>query len=436
MMKRKYFTLAFAATAALCAQAKVWTLEECVGYAVENNLTVQQQQIERLSAEQQIVSAKDAVLPQLSGSASQSWNFGRGLTASNTYADRNTMNFGANLSLQMPLFNGLQTVRQIQLAKVSLTAAVENLEATKDDITLRVMAQYLQVLYCRELEAVAQSQLSLTEEELLRRKALLEAGKIPEADMLDASGQAAEAKMQLVNAQNDTRLALLDLAQLLRLGNEFNTFDIAPLQSDDLPLLPNPDAVYESALGINHAIAASRLQVDAADSQIKLAQTGMIPRLSFSAGLGSNYYKISGMDNEPFGPQMRHNFSQFVGFTLSVPIFDGFSTRNSVRRARLQRFSADIACESQKDNLYKAITESYYQAVGARERLEAATESTIASEAALNAVREKYNLGRATPTDFDTARNRFIQSQSEQVRARYELLLRARILNFYATSKI
>lgn len=431
-MKRISILLAVTA-APLGASARTWTLDECVNHAIDHNLTVRRQQVEQLNAEQQVISAKDAVLPQISGSASQSWNFGRGLTASNTYADRNTTSFGANIGLQLPLFNGLQTVRQIEYAKTSLTAMVENLEAAKDDVTLRVMAQYLQALYCRELEAVAQSQLELTEEELNRRNALLEAGKIPEADMLDASSQAADARRQLVVAQSDTRMALLDLAQMLRLTNdEFADFDIAPLQSDERPTLPDPQSVYDSALGINHSLAASRLQIDAADRQIKLAQTGYIPRLSFNAGLGSNYYKISGMPNDAFGPQMRHNFSQYVGFSLSVPIFDGMTTRNNVRRARLQRLSADLTYETQKDNLYKAISESYYQAVGARERLQASVESTVAAEAALDAVREKYNVGRATPTDFETARNRYVQSRSEQVSARYELLLRARILDFYA----
>lgn len=418
--------------ATLGAEAREWTLQECVDYAVDHNLTVrQQQQLQRLDAEQQLISAKDAALPQVSGQASQSWNFGRGLTASNTYADRNTSNFGMNLGLQLPLFNGLQTVRQIDYAKASLTAVLESVEAAKDDVTLQVMAQYLQVLYCRELEQVAQTQVAITEEEHAKRLALLEAGKIPEADMLDARSQAAQASMQLVNAQNDTRLALLNLQLLLRLQNEPD-FAVAPIDSSVLPTLSNPAVVYEAALARNHTIAANRLQIDASERQIKLAETGYIPRLSFNAGIGTNYYKTSGFDNESFGSQMRHNFSQYLGFTLTVPIFDGFTTRNNVRRARLQRLGSELNLETQMDNLYKAVNESYYQAVGARERLAAATEATVASEAALAAVREKYSIGRATPTDFDTAKNQLLRAQSERAQALYELLLRARILDFYA----
>lgn len=431
---KRHAAVLLSAAICLTASAREWSLQECIDYAIENNLTVKRQELGRRNAEQQVISAKDAVLPQVSGSASQSWNFGRGLTAANTYADRNTSQFGASLGLQLPLFNGLQTVRNVSYAKASLTAVVEELEAAKDDVVLRVMAQYLQVLYCSELEGVATSQAELTAEEMQRRQALLDAGKIPEADMLDAKSQAAEAKMQLVQARNDRMLALVDLAQLLRLES-VDDFDISALDTDLLPEIRNPQSVYESALGINHTIRAGHLQVQAADRRISLAKTGWIPRLSFNAGLGSNYYRLSGVANESFGQQMKHNFSQYVGFSLSVPVFDAFSTRNQVRSAKLQRLNADLELETQKDNLFKAVQECYYQAVGAREKLTSAEESCTASAAALAAVQEKYSLGRATATDFDTAKNRFVQSMSERARARYELILRARILDFYATNR-
>ncbi len=431
---KRHAAVLLSAAICLTASAREWSLQECIDYAIENNLTVKRQELGRRNAEQQVISAKDAVLPQVSGSASQSWNFGRGLTAANTYADRNTSQFGTSLGLQLPLFNGLQTVRNVSYAKASLTAVVEELEAAKDDVVLRVMAQYLQVLYCSELEGVATSQAELTVEEMQRRQALLDAGKIPEADMLDAKSQAAEAKMQLVQARNDRMLALVDLAQLLRLES-VDDFDISALDTDMLPEIRNPQSVYESAIGINHTIRAGHLQVQAADRQISLAKTGWIPRLSFNAGLGSNYYRLSGVANESFGQQMKHNFSQYVGFSLSVPVFDAFSTRNQVRSAKLQRLNADLELETQKDNLFKAVQECYYQAVGAREKLTSAEESCTASAAALAAVQEKYSLGRATATDFDTAKNRFVQSMSERARARYELILRARILDFYATNR-
>ncbi len=422
--------------AAVCAgaSAQLMTLDECIAYAIENNLTVRQREIDRQTAQQQLTAAKDAVLPTISGGASQSWNFGRSLNSSNIYANQNTANFGLSAGLQLPLFNGLQTVRNVDYAKASLVAIVEQLEASKDDVTLRVMAQYLQVLYCSELEGVAAAQAELTAEELSRRRALLEAGKIPEADMLDARSQLAQAKLQLVNASNNRRLALLDLAQLLRIESVEN-FDVVALNTDEQPEIRNPQSVFNSALSINHTIRANELQINAANRRIQLAQTGYIPKLNLNAGLSSNYYRLSGRPNDSFGQQFRHNFGQYVGLQLSVPIFDGLSTRNNIRSARLQALSAELNLETQKDNLFKAVNETYYQAIGAREKLAAAEDACTSSAAALEAVQGKYEVGRATPVDFENAKNAFVKSMSERAQARYELILRARILDFYATAR-
>ena len=413
--------------------AKEWTLQECIDYALANNLTVLQRANEVTQAENELTAARDAVLPTLSAQGQQSWNFGRGLTASNTYADRNTMNFGVNVGFNLPLFQGLQAVRQISYQRTYLSAMLENLESAKDDITLQIMAQYLQVLYSQEMVEIARSQADLTAEELKRREALLEVGRIPEADMLDAKSQDAQAQMQYVTAQNDSRLALLDLSQLLRLDS---CEDFAVVSPDEpLPELRDPRQVYDAAMNINHAVQAGKLQIDAAGKQIKVAETGWIPKLSLSAGLGSNYYNINGMPNDKFKEQFRHNFAQYVGLNLSIPIFDAFQTRNSVRRAKVNQLSTRLNFETASDNLYKAIQQSYYQAVGARERFNAADAAVVSSKSALAAVQEKYGLGRATPVEFDNAKNQYVKALSERTQAKFELLLRARILDFYATGR-
>ena len=171
-----------------------------------------------------------------------------------------------------------------------------------------------------------------------------------------------------------------------------------------------------------------------AERGVKVAQSGWLPRLSFNAGLSSNYYTLSGVPSQPFGTQMRENFGKYVGFSLSVPIFDAMSTRNAVRRAKVQKLNSELAYESSVDELYKAINQAYFQAVGARERLRSAVATTEATSQALAAMREKYNLGRATATDFDTAKNAYVRAESERIQAKYELVLRARILDFYNSS--
>lgn len=431
-MKEIVLSIALLA-ASLSLEAHEWTLQECIDYALANNLTVLQRTNDVTQAENELTAAKDAVLPSVSAQGQQSWNFGRGLTASNTYADRNTSNFGFSVGLNLPLFQGLQTVRQVKYQRTYLSAMLENLESVKDDITLQVMAQYLQVLYSQEMEEIARSQAELTAEELERRQALLDVGRIPEADMLDAKSQDAQARVQYVTSQNDTRLALLDLSQLLRLETVDGFSIVRP--DEPLPELRDPRQVYDLAMQINHGVRAGQLQVEAASQQIKVAQTGWIPKLSFSAGLGSNYYKITGMTNDKFNEQIRHNFAQQLSLNLSIPIFDAFQTRNSVRRAKVSRLSTELNFETASDNLYKSIQQSYYQAVGARERYEASADAVSASEAAFNAVKEKYGLGRATPVEFENAKNQYVKSLSERTQSKFEFLLRARILDFYASGR-
>lgn len=431
MVMKQMILLAAALSVAAGASAREWTLDECIERAVTHNITVQQRRLDQVNAENSVTEAKDGFLPTLSAGAAQSWNFGRGLTADNTYANRNTSSFGWQVGLNVPLFQGLQNVRQVAYAKANLASAMEGFEAAKDDVTLRVISQYLQVLYCGELVEVAKSQADMAYNLLGSQQARLEQGKIPEADMLDARSQLAQSEMQLTTAQNDLMLARLDLIQLLRLEEAPADFTVVSLSGGE-PVIDDPQAVYDRALNFNHTVGSVRSQITSADRAVKVAQTGWIPRLSFNAGLSSNYYTLGGVHAEGFGAQMKHNFSQSVGFSLSVPIFDALSTRNSVRRARVQHTVAMLNYESATDELYKTVNQAYYQAVGARERLHSAEAASEATGAAMNAMLEKYTLGRATSTDYDSARTAWVKAEADRLQAKYELQLRARILAFYA----
>lgn len=414
----------------MSASAREWTLDECIDHALAHNITVQQRALDCANAKQAVIEAQDGYLPTLSAGASQSWNFGRGLTADNTYAHRNTSSFGWQVGLSLPLFQGLHNFRQVVYAKANLAAVLEGFEAAKDDVTLRVMSQYLQALYCSEMTGVAKNQVDMAYLLLGRQEARLSEGKIPEADLLDMQAQLAQAEMQFTTAQNDHMLARLDLIQLLRLDESPIDFSVVSL-SDNEPVINDPQVVYDRAMTVNPYVGSARSRINAADRAIKVAQTGWIPRLSFNAGLGSNYYTMSGGYSDSFGSQMRHNFSQSVGFSLSVPIFDAFSTRNSVRRARVQHDVAMLDYESATDELYKTINQAYYQAVGAREKLHSAEAAAKASEAAMNAMLEKYSIGRASYTDYENACTAWIKAEADRIQAKYELQLRARILAFY-----
>lgn len=411
---------------------ETWNLDQCINYAIDHNISIKSRKNDVASSRQSVTDAKSRYLPTLSASAGQSWNIGRGLTAENTYADRNTSNFQWGASFNLPVFSGLSTTRQVAYAKANLAAVTEQYEAAKEDISLNVITAYLQVLYCKELNEVAVNQVSLSEYELTRREALLEAGKIPEIDMLEAKSQLAQDELNVTQTSNDIRLALVDLAQLLEL-DDIDGFDVMPLDDGSTLVSLTPDDIYNAALQHNHSILAARNGIIASEKNVSLAKTGYIPTINFNAGLGSSYYKISGFANDTFGKQMKNNYSTYFGFSLNIPIFDALNTRNSVNRAKVQNLSARLQYDDACQRLFKSIQQAYYQADGAKHKLEASKVAEEAANKAFDAMREKYNLGRATPSEYEQSKTKALRSTAERIQAGYELILRTRLLEFYAT---
>ena len=413
-----------------------WSLDRCVEYALENNLNVRSAAIDNLNAELAVTEAKDAFLPTLSAGASQSWDFGRSLTSQNTYANRNNSGFSWNVRLSLPLFQGLQALRGLERARAARAASMLQTDAVRDEVTLAVLSYYLQALYNRELLGVSRQQLSLSATQLARQEAMLEAGKVPEVDVIQARSQVAMAEVDTVNAANNLRLALVSLAQLLELESA-EGFDILPLEDTDplaLALVPESE-VMARALGNYSAIRAAEANVATAESGVSLAKTGYLPRLSFGAGLSDNYYRMSGIENPSFSRQMRDNFAKSIGFTLSIPVFDAFATRNSVRRARTTLLSAQLDLQRRRSDLRKAVSEAWTQAMGARDKYAATCTAATASKAALDAMTEKYTYGKANATEWEQTRTNYISALSSQVQAKYEAILRTRIVQFYAASR-
>ncbi|MDE6134717.1 MAG: TolC family protein, partial [Muribaculaceae bacterium] len=275
---KTYITTAIIALSAVAMSARTWNIDQCIEYAIEHNISVRQSALAAYEGELGVTEAKDRFLPQLSAYGSQSFNFGRALTANNTYAHRNTASTSVGAQLSLPIFQGLSAVRRLDYSRTALKALLEQNEATKDDVTLNVITQYLQALYAGEMLGVARQRLEISEAELQRRQALLEAGKIPELDIFQAQAQVSQDELTVVNAANDSLMALLDLAQLLNLPSA-EDFAIAPLEDESMPLL-SPDEVFANAMQNNHAVRAQRFQNEAAEKNVKLAKSGYIPTLS------------------------------------------------------------------------------------------------------------------------------------------------------------
>jgi len=409
--------------------AEPWSLDSCINYATMHSVSVRQTILEKQQGEYAVTEAKDRFLPELSASAGQSFNFGRGLTAENTYAQRNTSNFQWGVSLNVPVFQGLGAIRQLKQSKINLQSLLYQVEEAKDNVTLNVISAYLQVLYNKEMLETARQQESLSEYELTRQKALAEAGKIAEVDVMQATAQAANDKQSRVEAENNVAQSLLDLAQLIQLTSADN-FDIQPLPEIIKPL-PSVEEVCSNAMFNYSSVLRYKKNIEAAKANEDVARSGYIPRLSFNAGIGSSYYKLSGVENAPFHRQMRDNLNKYVGFTLSIPIFDAFSTRNSLRRAKLQTAVANLQYEDTQTSLVKAINQAHLQARSAFAKYEAAKVSEEANKVSFDAMQEKYNMGRSNPYEFEQSKNAYLKSSISRIQAKYEYQLRHRILEFY-----
>ena len=434
-MKKQYITfVTIAVLSAGSAMAqKQWNLKQCIEYAIEHNLTIKQQEAAKDESAVDLNTAKWSRLPDLNGSASHSFNFGRSLQMDNTYQQLNTQNTGLNLSTSIPLFTGMQIPNQIALSKLNLKAAVEDLNKAKEDISIQVTSAYLQVLFNEELAKVAHEQVALSEEMLKQKTAFFKVGKASEAELYEAKSRAAQDQLPAVQADNEYRLALLDLSQLLELPTPEGFGIVSPSidEDKDFSILTSPVDIYSEALLIKPSIKAAQYRVEGAQKSIRIAQSGYYPQLSLGAGIATSYYNVSGRENGNFGAQLRDNFSQYIGLSLNIPIFNRFSTRNQVRKARIQQTTLNWQLEDAKKALYKEIQQAYYNAVNAESKFESSRTADEAAKASFNLMKEKYANGKATSTEFNEARTNWLKAVSDRIQAKYDYLFRTKILDFY-----
>ena len=436
-MYRIIFTLSFilASLAASAQQSGGWTLRQCIDYALENNITVKQQDVTRRQNEVQLSTAKNSRLPDLNASASQNWSFGRGLTSENTYSNRNTSSTSLSLGTTVPLFTGFRIPRTIELNKLNLEAATADLGKARDDISVQVAQAYVQILYNIELRDVAQRQIDIDSMQMERLREMYRTGKASGVEVAQQEATLAQSRLTLTQADNDYRISLLTLAQLLELpspeGFTIVRPDIAALTVDEAATLPLPDEIFQEAIAFKPEVKAETLRLKSTEMSIKIAQSALWPTLSLSAGLGSNYYKTNGFDTESFGRQMRNNFSQYIGLSLNIPIFNRFETRNSFRSARLDRESQQLRLDDVKKTLYKEIQQAYYNAVAARAQYASSTEATASNKAAFDLMSAKYEYGKANITEFNESKNNWLKAESDLARAKYEYMYDTSLLDFY-----
>lgn len=418
--------------------AKQWSLEECIRYAIENNIDLKQRELEQQSREVDLHTSKYSWLPSLNASVGENFGFGRSESKDGLIVDRNSANTTAGIQLSMPLLD-LKIPSDIAARKLDLKASFETLNKAKEDLSINVASYFLQALYNKEMLKIAELQVALSSEQVTKTEALYNAGKVPVSQLYDMKAQLAKDEVTLTESKNNVKLALLDLAQSLELERDGENFDILEPETGDAveqymsSIIP-PDQVYDHAVGFKPQIKEQEYLLESQKKMLKVAQAGYYPKLNFSAGYSNGYYHNFGdgdYNNASFSNQLKNNGQKSIGFSLSIPIFNRFQVRNSVRSARINIHNRELMVENSKKTLYKEIQQAYYNATAAQEKYVSSDKSVDASKIAFSYAEERYGAGKSTVFEYSEAKTKYAQSLAEQTQSKYNFIFRAKILDFY-----
>jgi outer membrane protein len=294
---------------------------------------------------------------------------------------------------------------------------------------MSVSTAFLQVLMNKELLQIANDQIELTQINIVRLNELVNSGKIARGELYELEAQQAKEEFNQIQADNNLKLSLLDLAQIMEL-EDFDNFDVYVPEDImvDEDILVSPSIIYESALVARPEIRGAQYRVESSEKEILIAKSAYYPSLSFGASMGSGYYNMNGRDNAAFGTQLKNNRSTSLGFSLNIPIFNKFQIRNSVKNAQIALEYNRIEVDKTKIALRKKIEQAYYNAIGAESRWEAARKSEVASQEAYRFAEQKYENGRGTPYELSQAKSNLAKVLSDQAQAKYEYVFRLKIL--------
>lgn len=470
-MKNKFCTLfLFVITLAagqVNAQAKKWTLEECVDYAVKNNISIK---LTGLDAQTTKVSKSDAIgafLPTANVQGSHSWNIGLNQNITTGLLENQTTQFtSAGLNVGVDIYNGLQNQNRLRRANLAIVAAQYKLVKMQEDIALNVANAYLQILFNKENLKVQEQQLAFDNKQMERTEQLVEGGAVPKGDLLDIKATIAADVQKKIAAENALLISKLSLAQLMQL-EDFQNFDTTDSDYPDQSsvLLEQPSTIYTKAKETRTDLKAARADVEVAEKDVKIARGAYQPRLtgfySFATraaysdkvvGVGpdvnnptsvigfvegtdqnvvkNNFVPILGK-RDPILDQFNDNKGHSFGLSLNIPILNGFTVRNNVQRSKIDLERTQITLQQKELDLERNVYTAYTDAQGALKAYDAAVSAAHAREESLSYAKERYEVGLINVFDLNQAQTLSVNAQSEVLRTKYDYIFKVKILEFY-----
>jgi outer membrane protein len=439
--------LLFAAVATTLAQSKQWSLQECVEYAMENNLSVAQFELDLENVKIERSDALGNFLPSLNANTSFSSNTGFSINPTNnlpTNSTQNNVNAGVNTGVT--LFDGLRNVHRFNRAKLNAIANQYRLDDLKDDIRLNVANAYLQIISNKEALKVARAQYAVTEQDLKRVKELVESGVVPRGDLLEIEATAAGQEQQIINNEGLVRISKIGLAQLLQIS-DYENFEVSD-ETFEIPvsdiLSNSPSTIFAKAMEFRNDIKLSKSNVELAEKDLEINRGALLPTIGAFANYGTRYSdvaQIPGPSATPGGPPVffTPSFTDQLwifdgvsyGVQLNVPIFNGFSVKNDIKRAKIGVERAKLQFEQDKLDLEATVQQSYVDVTNSFKAYEAAEKTLESRRLAYEYSKERFDVGLMNAFEFSQAQARIDNAEADVVRTKYDYIFRLKILEFY-----
>ena len=415
----------------LSAQNKKWTLEECVDYAIKNNISIKQSELDLKTSDVEKLEAIGGFLPTLNGNANYSVNTGASINpVTNQFQNQTFKSFSASANSNIMLFNGLANWKTLQRSKLNQIANTYRLDKMKDDIALSIANSYLQILFNKEQLKVQKNQNLVTKENIKRTQELIEAGSLPAGDIYELQATDATQEQQIISTENALLISKVALCQTLLL-EDYATFDISD-EVIDLPMSnitnETQEAILAKAKESVKDVKIALSNVDVAKKDVAISRSSYLPTLAGFVGYNTRWSESTPFN---FADQLSLFDGTAVGLQLSVPILNGFATRGRVQRAKINQERSEFQLKQAELDLERNVYQAYNDVINAKKSFEAAQKTLEARKQSFNFSKERYEVGLMNSFDFSQSTIAYENAQSEVLRTKYDYIFRTKILEFY-----
>jgi len=424
----------------ISAQEKKWTLEDCINYAVTNNISLQRQRLQTEITEVNFLKSKMDILPSFNLGSDASIQYGRSIDPiTNGVTFLQNFRNGYSLNSSIRLFNGFTTLNTIEANKYMLKAGLESEKIARNTLIIDIMGQYYQVLYSKGLEIVSKMQLELSEKQLFRITKMVETGLAAVSKQYEIESQASSDRLSYTIAQNTSSQAITTLKQMLQLKPS-SEFDILIPDLNNILITDNSfntDSIYNIASQTLPRLKEIEYELRASKKQIAAARGNLAPSLSLGGQLFTGYYTLLNDTSaqSSFSTQMKNNFGQAVGISLNIPIFNNYSTARNIKLAKIRKNDTELRLEQEKNNLYTDIENACLNYNRGKAEFGAAKANYYYNIKSFDAVEKKFESGLIDVTNYSVAKTTLFNAESEELRTKLQLIIRKLTIQFYSTGE-